>query len=129
LRHEFQVSLEDLSYRLGFRLNGQPPSIAEVTEDIIITTNAVHSVQPLWNCALQVGPSGLGLRLSTFSGCRLWAKGWFRQPTTLRASRNRDSSDESARNRCATLSEVMGVTLDAQFSDQEIDDFYVFPLV
>ena len=107
----------------------QPPAIAEVTEDVIITTSAVHSVQPLWNCALQVGPGGLGPRLSTLSGGRLWAQVWFGQPTTLRVSRNRDSSGESARNRCATLSEVMGVMLDAQFSDEEIDDLYAFPLV
>jgi hypothetical protein len=104
----------------------QPPAIAEVTEDVIITTSAVHSVQPLWNCALQVERGGLGPRLSTLSGVRLWAQVWFGQPTTLRVSRNRDSSGESARNQCATLSEVMGMTLDAQLSDQEIDDLYAF---
>ena len=75
----------------------QPLAIAEVTEDVIITTSAAHSVQPLWNCALQVGPGGLGLRLSTLSGGRLWAQVWFGQPTRLRVSRNRDSSGESAK--------------------------------
>jgi hypothetical protein len=74
-------------------------------------------------------PGGLDLRLSTLSGGRLWAQVWFGQPTTLRVSRNRDSSGESARNRYATLSEVMGVILDAQFSEEEIDDLYAFPLV
>ena len=48
----------------------------------------------LW---LQVGPGGLGLRLSTLSGGRLWAQVWFGQPTTLRVPRNRDSSGESAK--------------------------------
>src|ERR1700674_5621962 len=81
----------------------QPLTIAAVTEDVIITTSAAHLVQPLWNCALQVGPGGLGLRLSTLSGGRLWAQVWFGQPTTLRVSRNRDSSGESAKNRCANV--------------------------
>jgi hypothetical protein len=111
--------------RLAFRLNGVVTgAIPEVIEVVIITISAVHSVQRLWNCALQVGADGLFLRLSTLSGGRLWHKFGSDNPPPCAVSRNCDSSGESARNLRATLSEVMGVILDAQFSEAEIEDLY-----
>jgi hypothetical protein len=124
LRHEFSGIAERSLAPSRLRFEWRNPGNRGSDRGRHNHHRAVHSVQPLWNCARQVGPGGLGPRLSTLSGVRLWAQVWFGQLTTLRVSRNRDSSGESA-----TLSEVMGVTLDAQFSDQEIDDLYAFPLV
>jgi hypothetical protein len=81
--------------RLPARKIARALAIAAATKDVIIRVQRIGS--NLWNYAFQVGPGGLGLRLSTLSGSRLWAQVWFGRPATLRVSRNRDSSGKSAK--------------------------------
>jgi hypothetical protein len=76
----------------------------------------------LWNHAVQMGSGGLGLRLSTLSGARLWAQVWFGQPATLRVSRDRDSTGKSAKEPARGVVGGDGMALDALLSDQKIDE-------